>query len=128
MQKPMLPENGIPFCEIKYGQVTRYDTAKKILDKFPIYSLVNNIQLKNGTIKGPEITVLGKTFNLFEINAGMDLPISDKVQAKVDLDTKTVQVLIGFKDFSGSASLDKETNSTSYWSESYRQVKIFILE
>ena len=116
-------ENGIPFCEIKYGQVTRYDTAKKILDKFPIYSLVNNIQLKNGTIKGPEITVLGKTFNLFEINAGMDLPISDKVQAKVDLDTKTVQVLIGFKDFSGSASLDKETNSTSYWSESYRQVK-----
>ena len=116
-------ENGIPFCEIKYGQVTRYDTAKKILDKFPIYGLVNNIQLKNGTIKGPEITVLGKTFNLFEINAGMDLPISDKVQAKVDLDTKTVQVLIGFKDFSGSASLDKETNSTSYWSESYRQVK-----
>ena len=116
-------EKGIPFCEIQSGKITRYDTAKKVLDKFPVENLINNIELKDGKIIGPQITVGGKTFNLFEVDAGMDLKLSDKVQAKVDMDTKTVQVLIGFKDFSGSATLDKDTNSTNYWSESYKQVK-----
>ena len=116
-------EKGIPFCEIQSGKITRYDTAKKVLDKFPVESLLNNIKLKDEKIVGPQITVGEKTFNLFEVDAGMDLKLADKVQAKVDMDTKTVQVLIGFKDFSGSATLDKDTNSTNYWSESYKQVK-----
>ena len=116
-------EKGISFCEIQSGKITRYDTAKKVLDKFPVENLLNNIKLKDEKIVGPQITVGEKTFNLFEVDAGMDLKLADKVQAKVDIDTKTVQVLIGFKDFSGSATLDKDTNSTNYWSESYKQVK-----
>ena len=116
-------DHNIPFYDIVIGTVTRYDTAKNVLDKFPADSLLNNIELSNGKIYGPQITILGKTIRLFEIDAGMSLPFKDKVQAKVDLETKTVQVLIGFKDFSGSASLDQNSNSTKYWSESYRQVK-----
>ncbi len=116
-------EKGIIFSELKTGKITRYDTAKKILDRFPTNKLLNDVSIKDGKITGPEVTVAGKTFALFEIDAGMDMKLSDKVQARVDMDTKTVQVLIGFKDFSGAANISPEVNSTKYWSESYKQVK-----
>ena len=117
-------QKGIPFAEITTGKITRYDSAKTVMDQFPSEHLLNNITLKNGKITGPQIKVAGKTFNLFEIDAGMDLKLGDKVQTKINMDTKTVEVLIGFKDFSGSANISGEYNGTdSYWSKSYQEVK-----
>lgn len=117
-------KKGIPFAEVTTGKITRYDSAKTVMDQFPSEHLLNNITLKNGKITGPQINVAGKTFNLFEIDAGMDLKLGDKVQSKIDMDTKTVQVLVGFKDSSGSANISGEYNGTdSYWSKSYQEVK-----
>ena len=86
-------------------------------------TLVNNISFAGTDISGPTVTIAGKTFSLFSVPASVDVKLGDKVQAKVDNEKKTIQVLIGFDDFSGSAKLDPSENSTVYWSESYKQVK-----
>ena len=85
--------------------------------------LVANIALGDTKIYGPEVNIGGQSFPIFTIDASANLKLGDSVQAKVDQENKTVQVLIGFNKFSGSATLDKETNSSNYWTESYAQVK-----
>ena len=112
-------EHNIPFVCVA---ISKNATAVEILSKINLNSLINNISFEDEKVEGPNVTIDKKKFNIFTIDAGLAVKF-DKLQAKVDEEKKTVQVLIGFKDFSGSAKLDKETNSTNYWSESYRQVK-----
>ncbi len=111
---------SIPFVSVA---IAKNASADDVLKKMNLDTLVNNISFAGTDISGPTVTIAGKTFSLFSVPASMDIKLGDKVQAKVDDEKKTIQVLIGFDDFSGSAKLDPSENSTAYWSESYKQVK-----
>ncbi len=113
-------ENNIPFKSVA---VSKAATVDDVLEELNITSLINDISLSGEKIEGPSITAGGKTFSLFSVDAGMNLKISDKLQTRVNPDTKTIQVLIGFADISGDADLSADANSNAYWTESYAQVK-----
>ena len=113
-------ENDIPFVSVA---IAKNATVSDVLSHIDLNNLISNISLGNTTINGPTVTIGGKTFSLFSFNAAATLKLNDKVQAKVDMEKKTIQVLIGFDKFNGSAKLDKDTNSSNYWKESYAQVK-----
>ena len=112
--------NDIPFIPVA---IAKNATADEILKKIDLTKLVANIALGDTKIYGPEVNIGGQSFPIFTIDASANLKLGDNIQAKVDQENKTVQVLIGFNKFSGSATLDKETNSSNYWTESYAQVK-----
>ncbi len=111
---------SIPFVSVA---IAKNASPEDVLKKMNLNTLVNNISFAGTNISGPTVTIAGKTFSLFSVPASMDIKLGDKVQAKVDDEKKTIQVLIGFNDFSGSAKLDPSENSSAYWSESYKQVK-----
>lgn len=98
-------------------------TAEEIVQKMNVSQLINNISFPSEIIDGPSVTIAGKTFSLFSMDASMNLKLGQNVQAKVDEGKKTVQVLIGFDKFDGSAKIEAGEDSSAYWSESYRQVK-----
>ena len=112
--------NEIPFVSVA---IAKNATADDVMSHINLGDLISDVSLENTTIYGPSVTIDGNTFSLFQFNAGATLKLNDKVQAKVDMDKKTVQVLIGFDKFSGSATLGKDVNSDNYWKESYAQVK-----
>ena len=97
--------------------------AEEIVQKMNLSQLINNISFPSEKIEGPSITIAGKTFSLFSLDASMNLKLGQNVQAKVDEDKKVVQVLVGFDKFDGSAKIEAGENSSTYWSESYQQVK-----
>ena len=113
-------ENDIPFVSVA---IAKNATAQDVLSKIDLKKLLSKTSLGSTTINGPEVTVAGKTFPIFSFNAGGDLNLGEHLQAKVDMKTKTVQILIGLDDFKGSADLDADINSNNYWKESYAQVK-----
>ena len=113
-------ENSIPFVSVA---ISKNMTAAQVLAKLDTKKLLNNISLGSATVDGPTVTVGNKTFTLFSIPTSMDVELGDKVQAKVDTEKKTIQVMIGFDEFSGSAKLDGDSNSDTYWKESYKKVK-----
>ena len=113
-------ENDIPFVSVA---IAKNATAQDVLSKIDLKKLLSKTSLGSTTINGPEVTVAGKTFPVFSFNAGGDLNLGEHLQAKVDMKTKTVQILIGLDDFKGSADLDADINSNNYWKESYAQVK-----
>ncbi len=94
-----------------------------LLETLGLKEKLSNISFNGGTIEGPSIKLLGKVIPLFEVDASAYIPLDESIQVKVDAYTKTIEVLIGFKDFSGSANLSPEENSNAYWKESYKQVK-----
>ena len=112
--------NSIPFVSVA---ISKNMTAAQVLAKLDTKKLLNNISLGSATVDGPTVTIGDKTFTLFQIPTSMDIELGDKVQAKVDAKKKTIQVMIGFDQFSGSAKLDSDSNSDNYWKESYKKVK-----
>ncbi len=98
-------------------------TAEQIVQKMNLSQLINNVSFPSEKIEGPSVTIAGKTFSLFSLDASMNLKLGQNVQAKVDTNKKAVQVLVGFDKFDGSAQIEAGENSSAYWSESYRQVK-----
>ncbi len=113
-------ENNIPFNTVI---IAKDATAEQVLAKFSLGDLIKNVSIKGEKIDGPEIEIGNYSFPLFSVDVALEMKLGEAVQAKVDTETKTIQVLIGFKDFSGSASLSEDGNKTNYWSESYKQVK-----
>lgn len=103
--------------------ISKDATAEEVIRKMNPEKLLNNVSLPAEKIEGPSVTLAGKQFSLFSMDASMNLKIGENVQAKVDTDQKVVQVLIGFEKFGGSANINAGENSSAYWSESYRQVK-----
>ncbi len=112
--------NNIPFVSVA---VSKNATAKEIVDDMHLGTLVNDVDLSDVEITGPTVNLRGKDIPLFTLDAGLNLKIGDNLQAKVDQENKTVQVLIGFNDFEGSLNLYDEANSSAYWEESYAQIK-----
>ncbi len=102
--------------------VPRDASADDVLSNLDLGTLLNKASLAGEKISGPTLTIAGKTFSVFSVDASVKLDFGD-LQAKVDTEEKTIQVLAGFDKFSGSAKLDQSENSSAYWSKSYQQVK-----
>lgn len=103
--------------------VPKNATAEEILQKMNLSQLINNVSFPSEKIEAPSVTIAGKKFSLFSLDASMSLKLGQNVQAKVDESRKVVQVLVGFNKFDGSAKIEAGENSSAYWSESYQQVK-----
>ena len=90
-----------------------------------IISMTPQISMSGDKLKGPEITILGNTFNLFETDVSFKLPLFDNMVVKQDPSNKTVKVLLGF-DGKYSAKLEAADADDTYWSDSYQQVKSLV--
>ncbi len=115
------------YIEFKSIGVSPNSTSETVLKNLNIDGLLSD-SLPEGSfadVSGPIIKVAGKSFPLFKLKVGVDLGdgLLKDVQARVDSENKTVQVLLGFKKFEGSAELSKDKNSDTYWRESYADVK-----
>ncbi|MDO4608514.1 MAG: leucine-rich repeat domain-containing protein [Clostridia bacterium] len=86
-----------------------------------IKSMVGNIDLGPYAIKGATINLFGNEISLIDIEAKIKLNIGD-FKVVYQGEAGTVQVLLGY-DNSASANISGEKNSTTYWSESYKEVK-----
>ncbi|MCT6801734.1 Ig-like domain-containing protein, partial [Coprococcus catus] len=98
---------------------------KKQSGKEEIISMTPQISMSGDKLKGPEIKILGNTFNLFETDVSFNLPIFDNMVIKEDPDNKTYKVLVGFND-KASAKLEAANADDTYWSDSYQQVKSLV--
>ena len=83
-------------------------------------SLLESITLGKDKVKGPSVSILGKTFYLFEFNGKLSLDLGEKtnIQFKVDSDKKTVQALIGFKAIDANAESGQQE-----WQKMYKETK-----
>ena len=126
-------ENNIPFVTVA---VSKKATISEVLGKLDVDHLLKGIDFGDmAKIDGPEITINDKTFTLFTIDAaGLKLDIGKHVQASVDMDEKTVQILIGFKPIDESVNADpsEETSGISgtrkrsaAWEKEFRDMKSF---
>ena len=105
--------NNIPFMDIN---------DKILIDKLNLDHLISNISMEGDSISA-SIEVLGKDVDIFDVKTGVKIPLADNASVSVDSNTKTIKVLLGFKDFSGNAEISPDGQSSAYWSESYREVK-----
>ena len=97
-----------------------YPTEKKYKENI-LKALPNMDDLGSATLKGPEISIVGNKFNLFQTDMKMSLPLWQGVEIKTDKDEKTVEVLLGIN----KKELSTEGNNT-YWSETYKEVKSLV--
>ncbi|MBE6680243.1 MAG: hypothetical protein E7598_06970 [Ruminococcaceae bacterium] len=126
----LTPKKTVGTSDSKYTSTsTSYSTTPNdVLKNLKIDTneMLQNIDCGYHTIKGPSITIFGKTFYLFEYNAKLNFKFKGiPVSATVDMDSKTIKFLIGFKDYNGTANIGQSynPNSKTYWSQSYQQVK-----
>ncbi len=113
-------ENNIPFMVVGVSETA---TATDVYKKFKSNFKIEGTKLEGDKIYGPEITVAGKTFHVFAVDANLEMSLGDTIQAVVDTDKKRIEVLLGFENYSGSAEMAGYVNETNYWSQSYQQVK-----
>lgn len=98
------------------------------LSQNDLTSLLGNVTLDVGELRGPSIKIAGKTLNLFEIDANLELPFKKlNVQASVDSQKKTIKVLLGYKPVKGGTTIIGDPNSTEnsrndFW-KSYTDAK-----
>ncbi len=110
--------DGIP-----YKLITRNgaNTPSTPVSENQIKSMVENIDLGPYAVKGATIDLFGNEISLIDIEAKIKLNIGN-LKIIHDGEDDTVQVLLGF-DKSASANISGDKNSTTYWSESYKEVK-----
>lgn len=78
-------------------------------------SMFKNPDSGNGTLRGPSLSFIGKTFNLLDnIDIGLDLPIFSKIQMSNDKEKKLFMVTFG--NDSDTVSNDPDN---SYWKNDY---------
>lgn len=90
--------------------------GEELLDVLP------EIKLEKSTLYGPQITIFGETFYLFEMEIGLDIPYFENASVSYDAETQTAKILIGFSD-EAEAELNGSEGDDSYWEESYQEVK-----
>ncbi|MCI6189564.1 MAG: leucine-rich repeat protein, partial [Clostridium sp.] len=88
-------------------------------------NIFNNISLPSEKLKGPEIEIRGKNFNLFETDINLSLNLSDGLQVENDMKEKKIRVMLGMEK-SGSFEIKEDENDKSYWRESYYEMKDFV--
>ncbi len=82
---------------------------------------IGDLDLGPYELKGATIEVLGKEISLINLQAKLKLEIGDHIKIEVGNDG-TVKALIGF-DENAKANIDGANNSSTYWSQSYNEVK-----
>ena len=90
-----------------------------------VKNMFQDVKLNESTLYGPQLSIMGYDFNLFEMKISVDLPLLKDVVMKYDAQTQTMKVLIGFDD-SYSAKLKAENEDDTYWSKSYQEVKSLV--
>lgn len=92
-------------------------------EKLSNKNFLNNIISKMSKLRGPQINIAGKTFDLFDISSNLDIRLGDKgtVQFKLDQGKKTVQILLGFKPISGSTTIVGDPKSPDRSDASFEQ-------
>lgn len=104
------------------------DVLSMALKQADLTNLFQNVTCDVGKLRGPEISIAGLTFNLFECDANLELPFKDlSVEASVNHEKKTVNVLIGFKEVKGDMTIIGDPNSSGdsrndFW-KSYTDAK-----
>lgn len=75
--------------------------------------LLPDISFGMDELKGPEVTVAGNTFYLFDIASKVEIPVGEKVtiQAKANTEEKTVTLLLGYKPVSDGMTIVGDPNS-----------------
>lgn len=113
-----------PYTSI-YSPVYSTEQQKILNDlKFDTNNLLKNISYGNHPIKGPSVTLFGNTFHLFEFDGKLNFEHEKiPVSFKVDMGSKSVQVLWGFKRENWEADIGESHNDTTHWSQAYQQVK-----
>lgn len=91
---------------------------------FDLTKVLQNISFEDGKIVGPEIEVLNKRFNLFELKTSLKLPILNDSSITVDMEKQVIKILIG-QEQKESANIGQAGQSSNYWEESYKEVKNF---
>ena len=113
---------GMPWSSLSENVVeleSAVSIEPAIKDMFP------NISLDQSTLYGPQVSMFGVDFNLFESKIAFDLPLLSDFVVKYDENTQTYKILIGFKDEYKAELKNSEANG-SYWTESYQQVKSLV--
>ena len=83
------------------------------LSQVDMENLLPEITSGMDKLRGPSITIAGKTFYLFEITSKLEVDLGKKgtLQLKVDYEKKTVNVLCGYKPIVGSTTIVGDPNS-----------------
>ena len=98
-------------------------TENDFVKQLDIKNLLDDINIGGEKLSSPTMNILGKKVSLLNMDADVKLSISDSIQAVYNQKNQTVEVLIGFKQMDDSATIGPDGNTTTYWSESYQQVK-----
>lgn len=82
------------------------------LTQADLTNLFENVTLDIGKLRGPTISVAGKTFDLFEIDSKLELPFKKlPIEVSVDGDKKLIKVLLGFKEVKGDMTIIGDHNN-----------------
>ena len=88
----------------------------------PVSMALADLYLNGDEIKGPTVSILGKTFSLFKFSGGINIPLSDIVKVNVstenDTRNKTAKYILGV-----NSSYSVDTDSAR--SEDYQNFKDF---
>lgn len=115
------------------GTVNGEDSSEKdkdseIMDEEKYKDNIRNIMpdmknLGSATLNGPEITILGNKFNLFETDMKISLPFLNKqeVNIKLNRNDNTAELLFGVQ----GKKIETKDNDAQ-WTETYKEVKSLV--
>lgn len=109
------PDGNTATCKIVVEEKQQSEEEKEITN------LINDVEMGPFAMTGATIDVAGYEIPLLELEATIKMELGN-LQIVNDLESNTIQVLLGF-DQNASANIDGAQNSTTYWSESYKEVK-----
>lgn len=98
---------------------------------YQIQNQLPDLSYDAGTLKGPEIDIMGNKVNLFDFAMKLELSLGDdsKVKGSVyyDPEKQTVKYMLGISE-EEKAKLDASVNEEgdSYWKTSYQQLKTYV--
>lgn len=103
-----------------------YDAEKAVLDAMP-----DMANLGGDMLKGPEITMGGKAFNLWssDVKFSINLKGGNLLTAKYDASEQTVDVLIGLGPLTSKEIKSPDPNSDDYddkWKSTYNEIKSMV--
>lgn len=119
-----ISKDGYAKLTVRLYELNPYATNMLSLsnESNPVSMALADVYLNSDEIKGPTVSILGKTFPLFSFSGGVSIPLSDmtKLNVSTDNDTKnkTVKYIVGVKP---GYSLDTDAKR----SEDYKDFKEF---
>ena len=116
--------NGYATQTLRLYELNPYsmNTINLSSESNPVSMALADLYLNGDEIKGPTVSILGKTFPLFKFSGGINIPLSDIVKVNVstenDTKNKTAKYILGV-----NSSYSVDTDSAR--SEDYQNFKDF---